>query len=1014
MTPLFDFETYSEAGFAYDEAARKWRPSHDGSKKSGLPLVGIHNYVNHPSFEVLCLAYDIGAGERSWIPGCAPPQDLFDYLRGGGEIEAWNVGFERTVWEDYCVPKLGWPALRPEQWLCAMAKAAANGYPQGLDDCAEVLRCIERKDKKGKALIRKLTVPRSPTIKNPDLRLTPLMAAADFAQFYGYNVQDVVVERAASNRIPDLCPRELGIWRVDQAINRRGMQIDVRGVQACIVIIEQAYAKYNGELCAITHGAVKSSSEVAATVRWLAAQGLHVPNLDEDIVDEQLRREHSPAIKRVFQIRQALAFGSVRKLYAMRAQVCADGRLRDQYVYHGAHTSLWNGRGVQPANLYKGKLDKPEKVEAALGVIASGSLEYVEIMYGDALECVADCLRSMIIAAPGKRLIASDYTAIQAVVTSALAGEKWRLDVFHGHGKIYEAMASELTGNTLEHYAAFKKEHSKHHEDRQLGKLAVLSGDFGAWINGWKRFGAEEILGDDKTIKNLILKTRKRIPNIVEFWGGQTRNKFNRAPDESYAPERPELFGLEGAAIAATLNPGQCYGYRSVRYQVQGDILYCQPPGGGAPLQYHAPRLERAQREWASPWEYDLSYEGWNSNQTKGAGGWQRMGLYGGVLCIGAGTEVLTARGWVPIERCTNADAIWDGIDWVYSGGLACQGIREVIDYESILMTPDHEVLTHDGWKKARMAQSEGLRRVAVRLPDDLGVLAQREGQNMVASVMRLRRLGDGARVGDDAEKSSRAVMRLSDQTLTVRGPADPWDVSASRIPRMGVDARPLSASVTSSLAQLRRARDTGLRALGKLRSFLGRHGACLLAGAVPRSSRQRRPVRTDQLSLDRPHNTGEQPPVHGTDRDAKRAHVGRRDFSGVRHIESQALLSAFSRKTFVRTYDLVNCGPRRRFVVRGRDGVPTIVHNCQNVVSKVSREFQADSLVALEATGVYLPVMHTHDEICCEVEESRGSVAEYLEIVNRGKPWAVDDWGRPWPIKAPAAEETQRYGKWE
>lgn len=1008
FTPCMDVETYSESGFAYDEAARKWKPSHDGSKKSGLPLVGVHNYVNHPSFEVLSLTYDIGRGERLWVPGCAPPQDLFDYLRADGIIEAWNVGFERTVWEDYCVPILGWPAVRPDQWRCAMAKSAANGYPQGLDDCAEVLRCTERKDKKGKALIRKLTVPRAPTIKNPDLRLYPHTAPEEFAQFYGYNVQDVVVERAVSDRIPDLCPRELDIWRVDQAINRRGMQIDVRSVQASIVIIEQAYAKYNGELCAITCGAVKASSEVAATVRWLAAQGIFVPNLEEDVVDENLKRDHSAAVKRLFQIRQALAFGSVRKLYAMRAQVCADGRLRDQYVYHGAHTSLWNGRAVQPANLYKGKLDKPEKVEAALAVIASGSLEYVELMYGDALECVADCLRSMIIPAPGKRLIASDYAAIQAVVTSALAGEKWRLDVFHGHGKIYEAMASELTGNTLEHYATFKKEHSKHHEDRRLGKLAVLSGDFGAWLNGWKRFGAEEILGDDKTIKDLILKTRARIPNIVEFWGGQTRNKFNKG-----GPERPELFGLEGAAIAATLNPGQCYGYRTVLYQVQGDILYCQPPGGGAPLQYHAPRLERAQREWASPWEYDLSYEGWNSNATKGAAGWQRMKLYGGVLCIGAGTEVLTARGWVPIERCTNADAIWDGIDWVYSGGLACQGIRKVIDYESILMTPDHEVLTHDGWKKAHVAQSEGLRRIAVRLPDDLGVLAQREGQDVVAGAMRLRRLGDGPRVGDCQEKSSRAVVRLSDQTLTVRSPADPRDVSTSRISRMGLDARPLPASVASSLAQLRRARDTGLRALGKLRSFLGRHGAYLLAGAVFRSNRQRRALQTGQLSLDRSHNTGEQPSVHGADRDAKRAHVDRRDIPGVRHIESQALLPVESRKIFVRTYDLVDCGPRHRFVVRGRDGVPTIVHNCQNVVSKVSREFQADSLVALDRTELYLPVGHAHDEIVTEVENGKGNVAEYLEIVNRGKPWAVDDWGRPWPIKAPDAEETQRYGKW-
>ena len=85
-----------------------------------------------------------------------------------------------------------------------------------------------------------------------------------------------------------------------------------------------------------------------------------------------------------------------------------------------------------------------------------------------------------------------------------------------------------------------------------------------------------------------------------------------------------------------------------------------------------------------------------------------------------------------------------------------------------------------------------------------------------------------------------------------------------------------------------------------------------------------------------------------------------------------------------------------------------------QNAVAKVAREFQADALCNLEETGIYLPVMHMHDEIVSEVEDGRGSTAEYLSIVNAGKPWAIDDWGRPWPIRAPAAEETQRHGKWE
>jgi DNA polymerase len=457
------------------------------------------------------------------------------------------------------------------------------------------------------------------------LRWTRITAPEEFAKFDAYNVQDIVTEGAISLMLPDLPPRELEIWQMDQRVNRRGMQIDVRGVANCISIVEQCTDKYNAELRYITGGQVSEYTKAADTVAWLKTQGLYLHGLDEEIVTEELKRNHEPAIHRVLQIRNLLSFGSVKKLYAMRAQTCADGRLRDQYAYHGAHTSLWNGQNVQPANLYKGKLDKPEKVEAALAVIASGSLDYVEGVYGDALEIVADCLRSMIIAPPGKDLIAADYTAIQAVVTGALAGEDWRTEVFRTHGKIYEAMAAELTGKTLQFYIDYKKQNGKHHDDRNpYGKIPVLASDFGAWIPGWKRFGAE-IYGDDQAIKQKILSTRAKIPAIVEMWGGQVRNKFR---DD----ERPELYGLEGAAVAAVLNPGKCYGYRGMRYQMHGDALYCQPPTDGAPIIYHEPRLEPSKREWSRPYELSLSYIGWNSNQTKGKGGWVRMSLYGGVL----------------------------------------------------------------------------------------------------------------------------------------------------------------------------------------------------------------------------------------------------------------------------------------------------------------------------------------------------------------------------------------------
>lgn len=648
-----DFETYSEAGFVWEDQAQKWVQL-DGvapTKKKGLGTIGLRNYVDHPSFEVLCFWYDLkdGRGRRFWRPGMPPPLDLFEHVQAGKFLEAWNVSFERTVWNRHLRPKFGWPEIKDTQWRCAMAKARQQAYPGSLEESAPAIGSPELKDPAGKKLIDKLTVPRKPTKKNPARRWTPESAPDDFAKLYAYGEQDIVTEFAASIRVPDLSPRELEIWQVDQRINDRGMYIDRPGVDNCIAIVEQCTERYNCELQGITHRNVMASSKVADTLRWFKTQGVYIEELDEETVEDELLKPHSDAVKRVLQIRQLLSFGSVKKLYGMKHQTAADGRLRDQYAYHAAHTSLWNGQSVQVANLYKGKLDKPEKVEAALAAIASRSLDYVEALYGDGMETIADCLRSMIIAAPGCDLIGADYSAIQAVVLACLAGEQWRIKVFQTHGKIYEASIAEMTGTPLDVILGHKKLHGAHHPLRALGKLAELSAGFASWIGGWKKFGAGDYYENDAEIKQAILSWRRASPAIVEFWGGQTRNKFGRDLNGNRAPEYPEYYGLEGAAIMAVLNPGQCYGYRGVRYMMHGDALYCQPPTNGDPLIYHEPRLEPSKREYASPWELKLSYMGWNSNQTKGRGGWVRMELYGGVL-----TQNVVAK----VSREVQADAL--------------------------------------------------------------------------------------------------------------------------------------------------------------------------------------------------------------------------------------------------------------------------------------------------------------------------------------------------------------------
>lgn len=175
LWPALDFETYSEAGFVWDADANCWESLPGHPKKYGLPVVGTRNYVEHPTFEILCMAYDLldGLGPRLWAPGRSEPTDLFDHVRAGKIISAWNTEFEWTVWNCFAHPKLGWPALPLEQMRCDMAKSAANSYPRKLDAAGPAIGLSIYKDPDGDRLVKKLTVPKDPTKKFPGTRWVP-------------------------------------------------------------------------------------------------------------------------------------------------------------------------------------------------------------------------------------------------------------------------------------------------------------------------------------------------------------------------------------------------------------------------------------------------------------------------------------------------------------------------------------------------------------------------------------------------------------------------------------------------------------------------------------------------------------------------------------------------------------------------------------------------------------------------------------------------------------------------
>jgi len=659
VLPEMDFETFSEAGFIWDEEKQNYyKPP--GAAKKGISAVGAVVYTEHPTMEAMCLAYDLkdGLGPRLWVPGTPDPQDLFDYLATGGFIEAVNCQFEYWTWKNYCTPKLGWPELPWHQLKDAAAKFRAHGYPGALGPAAEVSGAEVQKMTEGKRLIKKFGCPKKPTKKDPRKRIRPEdEPGGDGQLLYDYCLGDIAAESAVSMLCPDLSPEETEHELYTRASNVRGIALDTVTIDAGVSILNQALIRYDEELKQITGGAVEKGSQGQRLREWLSTQGITTPTLDKDDVKRLLKTTDVDSVAhRALTIRQLVGSAGVKKLYAMQRMVSREGRVHDLIVYHGAKTGRDNGRDLQPLNLVKagpkllwcGVCEKPygqhvthcphcgcasvlttksgwkwEAVDHAVEVIRTGSLDEVERVFGDALLTLSGCIRGLFTSAPGHDLICSDYSSIEAVVTAVLAGEQWRIDAFNNKEDIYLRSASRVTGTPYEEYLAHP-DGPKAHPDRQnIGKPAELGLGFGGWIGAWRQFDSSDTFTDEEAINN-IKAWRAASPAIVELWGGQVRG----VPwSKNY-----ELFGMEGTAINAIKNPGQVFDCRGMKFGVKDDIMYLRLLSGRL-LTYHKPRLSPHHR-WDD--QLAISFEGYNTNPQKGKIGWIRMSTYGGDLMQGA------------------------------------------------------------------------------------------------------------------------------------------------------------------------------------------------------------------------------------------------------------------------------------------------------------------------------------------------------------------------------------------
>lgn len=475
---------------------------------TSLKEAGVYRYTQDPLFEIILFAYAVDDGPPQVVDllsGEQLPDEILHALTDPGVTKtAWNANFERV-----CIAAHMGIECPPEQWRCTMVRAGYNGLPLSLDLCAKVLGA-ELKDSAGSSLIRFFCQPRKPTLKDNRNRNMPADAPDRWEAFKNYCLKDVIAERSIASMLAfELPDSEQEMWEVDQHMNDRGVRVDMGLVEGVMAIHEAHTEALTKDARRIT--GLDNPNSIAQLKDWVEkASGETLSGLTAPVVEELLQTAEGE-LKEVLLARQQLAKTSIKKYTAIVNSVCEDGRVRGMFQFYGAsRTGRWSGRIVQLQNLPRINMHDSD-LATARKIALTGDSEAMELVFGNVSDVLSQLIRTAFIASEGNRLLVSDFSAIEARVLAWLAGERWRIDVFKSHGKIYEASASQMFRVPIESI-------TKESDLRQKGKVSELALGYGGGPGALISMGALKMGIEEEELPRLVKMWRNANPAIVNYW----------------------------------------------------------------------------------------------------------------------------------------------------------------------------------------------------------------------------------------------------------------------------------------------------------------------------------------------------------------------------------------------------------------------------------------------------------------------------------------------------------------
>jgi DNA polymerase len=492
MTILLDFESQSRAD---------------------LKRVGGRNYWAHPSSRALCVAwYDVRTdGAGVWFPGEPWPH-------AGRELAAHNMaGFDRHACVRYGMLA---PDDLGEKWLDTSVLARRAGLPGALDELG-TRWCNHPKDKEASRFTNGLSSVRRPrdidaaTWRGLDddakreRGALPVVDDAAMARVVPYCLDDVDIMARAWPRLESWRGVDNEVLAADRIVNERGVYFDQDLARALLAADERntsealdGIARGLGWSAAQVRQVANSPKQFTAYTGLLDATAATI----DDVLTNAAHGRFRPHVIALAKARRALASIARGKLEAGLARVSPDSRLRDSFLYYGAHTGRWSGRGMQLQNMPRP--DKRfEKLWEELGIDKDCVAidRWIEALAAHAATAKQDeidlLLRATICAKPGHVLAVCDFSGVEARALAWAAGDRRYVETFRSGKDVYKVEASNIFGTAYDAITSTQ---------RKVGKEAVLALGYG--MGGPKYEERVRAAGVDPD------EARIDCPGVVKAW----------------------------------------------------------------------------------------------------------------------------------------------------------------------------------------------------------------------------------------------------------------------------------------------------------------------------------------------------------------------------------------------------------------------------------------------------------------------------------------------------------------